>query len=125
MRIVEIEALENGSHRNQTGHFDVIPEDWAVIPDDMETPNFPFGEIETEDEEIKTVEIIEGEEVEKVIGTRKVVTKWIAGTVPETKELEAPVSKVEQLINTLYKAGKLTEEEYNEIVGDTGVEQGE
>jgi hypothetical protein len=97
----------------------------------MDTPNFPFGEVETTDEDIIEVEAIENEEtgdleeVEKVVGTRKVVTKWIAGTIPEAEEPETPTSKVEQLIETLYKAGKLTEEEYKEIVGDTGVEQGE
>lgn len=100
MRIIEIKALENGSHRNQTGIFAEIPEGWAVIPDDMETPNFPFGEVKAR----------------KKKGV-KTVTEWIAGTVPEAKEPEKPVSKIEQLINTLYKAGKLTEEEYNEIVG--------
>ena len=45
MRIIEINAFENGSHRNQTGTFEQIPDGWAVIPDDMETPNFPFGDI--------------------------------------------------------------------------------
>lgn len=45
MKIVEIEKLENGSHRNQIGDFASIPDGWAIIPDDLETPNFPFGEI--------------------------------------------------------------------------------
>lgn len=99
MKIIEIQALENGSHRNQTGEFKRLPEGWAAIPDDMETPNFPFGEIK----------------VEEIDGVMTVV-KWVAGTVPEVEEPE-PLSKVEQLIETLYKAGKLTEEEYNEIAG--------
>lgn len=98
MRIIEIQALENGGHRNQTGTFSIIPDGFAVIPDDMETPNFPFGEIETE-------------EIDGVM----TVTKWIAGEMPEMEE-EKPVSKVELLIETLYKAGKLTEEEYNMII---------
>lgn len=103
IRIVEIKALENGSHRNQIGSFDEIPEGWAVIPDDMETPNFPFGEVKAR----------------KKNGV-KTVTEWIAGTIPEAEEPETPVSKVEQLIETLYKAGKLTEEEYRAITnGDT------
>lgn len=96
MKIIEINAQANGSHRNQTGEFTSIPDGWAVIPDDMETPNFPFGEVE-----------VEG----------NVVTKWTAGVMPEIEE-ETPVSKVELLIETLYKAGKLTEEEYKTIVGD-------
>lgn len=100
MRIIEIKALENGSHRNQTGNFKTIPEGWAVIPDDMETPNFPFGEVEAR----------------KKNGV-KTVTKWVAGTIPEVEDPEVPVSKTERLIEALYKAGKLTEEEYNEIIG--------
>lgn len=121
MKIIEIKALDNGAHRNQEGvFFKIPPEGWAVIPDDMETPNFPFGEIVTTEETVTEVETVDGEEVEKVIGTRQVVTKWIAGTIPEeepeAEEPETPVSKVDQLIETLYKAGKLTEEEYNEIV---------
>ena len=43
MRIIEITALENGAHRNQTSN--VCPDGWAVVPDDLDTPNFPFGEI--------------------------------------------------------------------------------
>ena len=108
MRIIEIKALENGAHRNQTGNFLYYPEGWAAIPDDMETPNFPFGEIETTDEDIKVTETViktetvDGKEVEtiekveKVIGTRKVVTKWTAGTIPDAEE-ETPVSTEEQL----------------------------
>lgn len=80
MRIIEIQALENGGHRNQTGNFKNVPEGWAVIPDDMETPNFPFGEVEAE--EVKGV---------------MTVTKWTAGTIPEAEEPEQPISETEQL----------------------------
>lgn len=49
MRIVEIAALENGAHRNQTGAFSEIPEGWAVIPEDMALPDtFPFVFLEAE-----------------------------------------------------------------------------
>ena len=100
MKIVEIKALDNGGHRNQSCNSPIpIPEGWAVIPDDMETPNFPFGGVAaTEIDGVMTV------------------TMWTAGELPEVEE-EKPVSKVEQLIETLYKAGKLTEEEYRAIVG--------
>lgn len=99
MKIIEIKALENGSHRNQTGYFAIIPDGFAVIPDEMETPNFPFGEIETEEKDgVMTV------------------TKWVAGEVPESSE-EQSLTKEERLIEVLYKKGKLTEEEYNEIIG--------
>lgn len=73
MRMIEIAALDNGAHRNQTFH-GVLPEGWAVIPNDMDTPNFPFGEI--------TVEDVNG------IPT---VTSWIPGVMPEPEpEPEQP-----------------------------------
>ena len=45
MQIVEITALENGGHRNQDGFIGDVPVGWAVKPDGMETPNFPFGNL--------------------------------------------------------------------------------
>lgn len=87
MRIIEIKALSNGAHRNQgERHYEcpitygILPEGWAVVPDDMETPNYPFGNVEVE-------------EIDGVM----TVTKWIAGTVPEQKKIEPPISEVEQL----------------------------
>ena len=83
MRIIKITANENGSHWNQKKDFgfDIIPEGCAVIPEDMETPNFPFGEL--------TAEKIDG------IMT---VTSWKAGTIPESQpEPEQPVLDIEQL----------------------------
>lgn len=80
IRIVEIKALSNGSHRNQSGIFDVIPDGWAVIPDDIETKNFPFGELTAE----------------KVNGVLT-VTKWIPGTIPEVPKSEAPITTEERL----------------------------
>ena len=71
MRYIEIAALDNGAHRNQTvnGAWRKIPEGWAIIPDDMETPNFPFGEVIAE----------------KIDGAM-VVTNWTAGEIPEPEE---------------------------------------
>ena len=80
MKIVEIAPLSNGAHRNQIGQFDNIPNGYAVIPDDMTTDNFPFGEI-----------------LVKEIDGVMTVTKWIAGTIPEVEEQETPVSEIEQL----------------------------
>jgi hypothetical protein len=80
MKIIEIKALENGGHRNLTGHFKTIPDSWAVIPDEMALENFPFGEIEVE-----------------AINGVMTVTKWLAGTVPETKEAENSITELEQL----------------------------
>ena len=65
MRIIEIEALSNGAHRNQNEFIGDIPDGWAVIPDNIETQNFPFGNI--------VVEEIDG------IMT---VTHWEAGIIP-------------------------------------------
>lgn len=67
MRIVKIAPLNNGAHQNQTGSFSTIPEGWAVIPDDMVTENFPFGELVAED-------------VEGVM----TVTSWTPTEMPET-----------------------------------------
>ena len=63
MRIIEIAPLSNGAHRNQTTSAVIpVPEGWAVIPDTMETPNFPFGEITVEN---------------------GIVTSWVAGVMLE------------------------------------------
>lgn len=80
MRFVEIEALENGAHRNQTGKLSAVPDGWAVIPDAIETENFPFGELE----------------VKKVKGIMT-VTKWTPGVFPEKEKEEPPVTALEQL----------------------------
>ena len=115
MRIIEINTLENGSHRNQNGIFDVIPDGWAVIPDNMETPNFPYGDIEVADEDIIKIEIelIDGEEkeVQKVIGTRKVVTKW---TAKNNEIAPFPVSKFENP-----STGTSTNDVLNTLLGVT------
>ena len=47
MRIIEITALDNGAHRNQTGTFSAVPDGWAVIPENIVIPDtFPFVSIE-------------------------------------------------------------------------------
>lgn len=84
MRIVEIKTLENGSHRNQMGDFSTIPNGYAVIPDDMETPNFPFGKITT-----------------KNINGVMTVTKWTAGTLPEPEPIPEPEPTAEDMLNAL------------------------
>ena len=49
MRIIEIAALDNGAHRNQTGTFSAVPDGWAVIPDSIAIPEtFPFVDIEVD-----------------------------------------------------------------------------
>lgn len=67
MRIIEIEALGNGAHNNQTINGVIsVSAGWAIIPDDMECKNFPFGEVE--------VEVVDGVAA---------VTKWTPGVVPD------------------------------------------
>ena len=80
MRIIEIEPLSNGGHRNQTGEFTTIPDGWAVVPDGMEVNNFPFGNIETE-----------------VIDEVATVTKWEAIEIPKPEDTTQMPSKLEQL----------------------------
>lgn len=77
MRIVEIKASENGAHNNQTingadpATFPV-PDGWAIIPEGMETPNFPFGEITVDD------------------SNPPVVTSWTPGVIPDPEEPAEP-----------------------------------
>lgn len=48
MKIIEIQALDNGAHRNQTTTSTTIPTGWAEIPADMAIPEtFPFVDVVT------------------------------------------------------------------------------
>ena len=79
MKIIEVAALSNGAHRNQTIDAAIdIPEGWAVIPDDMETENFPFGEVVAEN-------------VDGVMS----VAKWIPGEMPEPIPVEVKLSQLD------------------------------
>ena len=82
MVIIEIKALENGAHRNQTVMRSVLPPDgWAVIPENMEIPEtFPFVNIETAD---------------------GVVTAMAAGTVPEPQPEPEPEPTVDERVKKL------------------------
>ena len=50
MKLIEIAALDNGAHRNQTVSSVLpVPPGWAVIPDGMAIPEtFPFVDVETD-----------------------------------------------------------------------------
>ena len=81
MRIIEIKALENGAHRNQSGDFIAAPEGWAIIPADMEIPEtFPFVDIE-----------VDG----------KIVTKMTAGVKPEPAPMPEPEPSAEEILKTM------------------------
>lgn len=84
MRIVEIKALENGAHRNQTGNFKTVPKGYAVIPDNVETPNFPFGELFAEE-----------------INGIMTVTNWTPGTIPEPEPEPEAEPSAEELMDIL------------------------
>ena len=74
MRIVEILALENGAHRNQTVFGEITPPDgWVVIPDDMVCENFPFGEVAAEEIDGVTT-----------------ATSWTPGAMPEPEPAPEP-----------------------------------
>ena len=57
-RIIAIAALPNGAHKNQTFH-GTLPDGWAVVPEDMELENYPFGVVTAK-------EVIHHREVEVV-----------------------------------------------------------
>ena len=84
MRIVKIDKFESGAHDNQTIDRAIkVPSGWAIIPDDMETPNFPFGDLTAE-------------EIDGVM----TVTGWTPGVVPEV-EVSDPEPTSEEILNTL------------------------
>lgn len=83
MRIIEIEALPNGAHRNQTGTFSAVPDGWAVIPGTLDTPNFPFGKV--------TVDY----------STPPVVQTWTPLPMPEPEPKPEPEPTTDDVLNTL------------------------
>lgn len=112
MQIIEIAALLNGAHRNQSWHEEIIPEGWALIPESIAIPEtFPFVDIKVEDityyrdveqmrEVVKTRDVPsfdgEGREITiteeykeqeivsvKVPYTRTEVVEMTAGVMPE------------------------------------------
>lgn len=80
MRIIEINALSNGAHRNQNGGVSSVPSGWAAIPVDPSTlQNFPFGSFEVE--EINSVPTM-------------IVESWIPGEMPEPEPIPEPESEM-------------------------------
>ena len=84
MTIIEISALENGAHRNQSGNMCTIPDGWAVIPESMETKNFPFGDVTAEE-----------------INGVMTVTSWAPGEIPEPEPEPEPEPTTDERINNL------------------------
>lgn len=49
MKLIEVQALPNGAHRNQNTTSTTIPTGWAEIPADVAIPEtFPFVDIQVE-----------------------------------------------------------------------------
>lgn len=94
MKIIKIEALENGGHLNQTSDcaFTEIPDGWAVIPEDMECENFPFGEVKAE-----LLPFGEADPETGKIGEVMTVTEWIPGEMPEVEPTVKEPSTAELL----------------------------
>lgn len=86
MLIVEIIALENGAHRNQNSSLSIenIPDGWAVVPEEMELENFPFGEVTAE-------------EIDGVM----TVTNWVAGVMPEPEPEPTPEPTADDILNAM------------------------
>ena len=77
MNIIEIVALENGAHRNQSGGINTIPDGWAVVPENISIPDtFPFVDI-----------TVKG----------GIVTSMTAGVVPEPEPVEEVPSQMDIL----------------------------
>ena len=88
MQMIEMIALENGAHRNQTYH-GYLPDGWAVIPSDIDIPGtFPFVDVEVE-------------EIEGVM----TATGMTAGVIPEPSPEPAPIPErepsVEEILNAM------------------------
>ena len=81
MRYIKIDAYENGYHETYElfrPPWDA-PDGWAMVPDEMTTENYPYGEVEAED-----------------IDGIMTVTKWTAGTIPEPPEPQPPEPPTEE-----------------------------
>lgn len=89
MKIIEIAPLDNGAHRNQS-YPGFVPDGWAVAPDDLETENFPFGEVEVDE-----------------INGIMTVTKWTPLPMPDPEPVPEPEEEtsVWDELDAAYTAG--------------------
>lgn len=97
MKIIEIAMLDNGAHNNQNGGLSSVPEGWAVIPDDMVTENFPFGEVAV-----------------KTINGVPTVIKWIPLPMPEPEPEPIEPKPVMEVVN-YDELAKAIQEGVNEV----------
>ena len=91
MRIIQIEPLSNGAHRNQTTSAKAPPDGWAVIPPELTIPStFPFVDIGVEN---------------------GVVVSMTAGVVPEPEPEPDPEPTVDERVTALEAENKLLKEQ--------------
>lgn len=84
MKIIQIQANKNGAHAYQSvDRLAKLPTGWAIVPEDMETPNLPYGDIA----------------VEKICGV-PTVTSWTPREMPEVPEAEEEPT-TEELLDIL------------------------
>lgn len=113
MTIIEIQPLSNGAHRNQTGSMTTVPDGWAILPAELDTPNFPFGTITVDD------------------STPPVVTSWTAGDIPEPEPEPDPEPSTEDRVealeaeNTLLKAQVQAQSDTTDFLEECIVEMAE
>ena len=85
MKLIKIKPFNTGAHLIAINNvIKEIPSGWAIIPNDMETPNLPYGDI--------TVEEIDG------VPT---VTSWTPGEVPEPMPEVKAEPTADELIDIL------------------------
>ena len=81
MRLIEIDALSNGAHHNQTIDVEIpVPDGWCVFPEDTVCENFPFGEVEAA-------------EVDGVM----TLVRWTPGVIPEPESEPEIPSQLDQI----------------------------
>ena len=91
MRLLEIEALANGAHRNQTINKEIpVPEGWCVLPEDTVCENFPFGEVQAA--------VVDG--VMTLVG-------WTPGVIPdlESEPAHGEETTVWEELDAAYRKG--------------------
>lgn len=83
MRIINPEELWNGAHAHlEVNDISECPPDWAIVPDDMVTENYPYGKIDTGIREDGYLE----------------VTNWIPNPIP-AEEVPTPAELREAAYN--------------------------
>ena len=93
IRIIKIEAGENGSHAYQTiDRLTTLPEGWAIIPTVKEYKKTSSGKRVTVEKEMATPNLPYGDITVEVICGVPTVTSWTPREIPEvepTPEVEA------------------------------------